>query len=548
MATTTTADVILHGGRVHTVDDARPVAAGVAVQAGRIAAVGDDAAVLALAGPRTRIIDLRGRTLLPGFQDAHVHPVTAGLDRLRCDLSTASDAAGYLRLIGEYAARFPERPVIVGAGWEMGAFPGGTPSRQLLDRIVPDRPAILENRDGHGSWANSLALRLGGVDASTPDPSDGRIERDADGHPQGTLHEGAMDLVARLIPRPTDEEWLEGARIGQAELHRLGITAWQEASGDDVIMAAYRRLAEGDGLTGRVVVAQRWRHDRGPDQLETLVERRRTHTLGRLRADRVKLFLDGVIENYTAAMLQPYLGPDGRLTANRGLAHFDADELGAVVRLVDAAGFHVHCHAIGDRAVRQGLDAIEAAVAGNPRWDRRPTIAHIQVIHPSDVPRFAAIGVVANGQPLWALHETQMDVLTLPFIGAERAGWQYPFGSLLRAGARLAFGSDWAVSTPDPLIQMEVAVRRTAVTRRDSPAFLPEECITLEAAIHAFTLGAAYVNGLEADTGSIAVGKLADLAVLDRDLFAADVLPADARVLLTMVEGVAVFEDPELEG
>ncbi len=254
------------------------------------------------------------------------------------------------------------------------------------------------------------------------------------------------------------------------------------------------------------------------------------------------------IENYTAALLEPYLGPDGRPTTNRGLALFDPGELRAVVQLADAAGFHIHCHAIGDLAVRQGLDAIEAAIAANPAWDRRPTIAHIQVIHPSDVPRFAALGVVANGQPLWAVHETQMDVLTIPFIGPQRAGWQYPFGSLLRAGARLAFGSDWAVSTPDPLIQMEVAVRRIAVRRRGSPAFLPDEHISLEAAVQAFTLGAAYVNGLEADTGSIAVGKLADLAVLDRDLFAPDVLPADARVLLTMVEGEAVFEDPELEG
>jgi predicted amidohydrolase YtcJ len=357
-----------------------------------------------------------------------------------------------------------------------------------------------------------------------------------------------MHLVAPLVPEATNDEWLEGARIGQAELNRLGITAWQEASGRDDNMGAYRWLAEHDELTGRVVVAQHWDHQRGPGQLDELVERRRTHAIGRLRADRVKLFLDGVLENFTGAMLEPYLAADGTPTRNRGLAMYEPAVLHDVARRVDGAGFHIHCHAIGDRAVRDGLDAIERAIAADPPWDRRPTIAHIQVIHPTDLPRFGALGVVANGQPLWAVHEPQMDALTIPFLGPERAAWQYPFGSLLRAGARLAFGSDWAVSTADPLVEMEVAVRRTWVGRRDAPAFLPHERISLEAAIRAFTIGSAYVNGLESETGSVSVGKLADLVVLDRDLFAPDVLPADARVLLTLVEGDVVFEDAALEG
>jgi predicted amidohydrolase YtcJ len=548
MVSSRTADLILVGGRVHTVDDRQPSAEAVAIQGGRIVAVGHDADVLDMAGPRTRRIDLRGRTLLPGFQDAHVHPVTAGLDRLHCDLSTAHDAAGYLRLVEDYAMLFPDRPVIEGSGWEMAAFAGGTPSRTLLDAIVADRPVVLDNRDGHGSWVNSVALALAGIDASTPDPRDGRIEREADETPQGTLHEGAMFLVQPLIPEPTEDEWLEGARIGQAELHRFGITAWQEAAGRDGNLSAYRRLAERGELTGRVIVAQLWDRQAGRGQLEGLVERRATNAVGRMRADRVKLFLDGVVENFTAAMLEPYLGVDGAPTANRGLAMFEADELHAVARLVDGAGFHIHCHAIGDRAVRDGLDAIEGAIAANPTWERRPTIAHIQVIHPADLSRFNSLGVVANGQPVWALHERQMDVLTIPFLGAERTGWQYPFGSLLRAGARLAFGSDWAVSTANPLIEIEVAVRRTSVAHRDAPVFLPDERISLEAAVRAFTLGSAYVNGLEAETGSITVGKLADLVALDRDLFATDVLPADARVVLTLVEGEPVFEDPALEG
>lgn len=547
MTPTSAADIILVGGHVHTINDAMPTAEAIAVRGGRIVAVGADTDVLALAGPRSRRIDLRGRTLLPGFQDAHVHPVTAGLDRLRCDLTAAGSAAAYLRLVADYAARFPDRRVIVGAGWEMAAFASGTPSRTLLDSVVADRPVILDNRDGHGSWVNSRALAMAGIDASTPDPSNGRIEREPDGTPQGTLHEGAMNLVAHLLPEATEDEWLEGARIGQAELHRLGITAWQEASGRLGNMGAYRQLAERGELTGRVVIAQRWDREAGHDQLEALVDRRATHAIGRLRADRVKFFLDGVAENFTAAMREPYLAPDGTPTTSRGLAMYEPDELRALAIMVDGAAFHIHCHAIGDRAVRDGLDAIEGAIAANPPWDRRPTIAHIQVVQPSDLARFGALGVVANGQPLWAVHEAQMDVLTIPFLGSERAAWQYPFASLLRAGARLAFGSDWAVSTPDPLEQIEVAVRRVAPERREAGPFLPDERISLDAAVRAFTLGSAYVNGLESETGSIAVGKLADLVVLDRDLFAPGVLPADARVLLTLVEGEVVFEDPALE-
>lgn len=548
MAITSNVDLILHGGRVHTVDDDRPTAQAVAVRAGHIVAVGDDADVLGLAGPRTRRVSLGGRTLLPGFQDAHVHPVTAGLDRLRCDLTDAHDAAGYLRLIADYGAAHPERPAILGGGWDLAAFPRGTPHRALLDAIVPDRPVVLDNRDGHGAWVNSRVLEMAGIDAGTPDPADGRIERDDNGAPQGTLHEGAMDLAWEVMPRPGPDEWLEAARIGQAELHRFGVTAWQEASGYETDLGAYRSLAERGELTGRVVVAQRWSGHDGLEQLQTFIDRRQANTVGRLRADRIKILLDGIVENFTAAMIDPYFDDDGHPTANRGLLYHDRAAFHEAVRLGDAAGFHIHVHTIGDRAVREALDAIEAAIAANPSWDRRPTLAHIQVIDPTDIPRFAALGVVANGQPFWAVHEAQMGILNVPFLGPQRSGWQYPFASLLRAQARLAFGSDWAVSTPNPLEEIEVAVRRIAPDHRDAEPFLPDERISLEDAIHAFTLGSAYVNGLEAETGSIAVGKLADLIVLDRDLFAPGILPADLRVLLTLVEGEPVYENPALEG
>ena len=291
-----------------------------------------------------------------------------------------------------------------------------------------------------------------------------------------------------------------------------------------------------------------WERDRGDDQVDELIERSRTGSVGRLRVNSVKLMQDGVLETFTGAMIDPYLGEDGLPTANRGISFIDPGRLPGWVTRLDAAGLQPHFHAIGDRAVRECLDAVAAARSANGPTDTRPHIAHIQVIHPDDVPRFAALDVVANAQPYWACHEGQMDVLTIPFLGPERATWQYPFRSLLAAGARLAMGSDWSVSTPNPLLEIEVAVTRVAdESRGEREPFLPHQALTLAEAVRAFTAGSAYVNHLDADTGTIEAGKLADLAVVDRDLFAPDAGPiGDGRVLATFVGGEPVFEDAAL--
>jgi predicted amidohydrolase YtcJ len=430
----------------------------------------------------------------------------------------------------------------------MPDFPNGTPRREDLDAAVPDRPAFFPNRDGHSTWVNTKALELAGIDASTPDPTDGRIERDPDGTPTGTLHEGAAAIVERLLPPHTDDEWDEAFRAGQAYLHGFGVTAWQDAIVTPEILAIYRRAAETAALTGRVEAALWWERDQSDEQVDGFVAVSRSLPPGRLRASSVKLMLDGVAETFTASMVDPYVDSSGRPTANRGIDFIDPVELRRVVTRLDAAGLQPHFHALGDRAVRQALDAVEAARAANGMSDTRPHLAHIQVVHPDDVPRFAPLGAIANAQPLWACHESQMDDLTIPFLGAERAGWQYPFKSLLQAGARLAMGSDWSVSTPNPLHEIEVAVTRIWVERtEDKPSFLPSERLTLEEAIHGFTMGSAYVNHLDDDTGSISVGKLADLAVVDRDLFETDTRAiADARVLGTFIGGASVFEDPAL--
>jgi predicted amidohydrolase YtcJ len=543
------ADLVLTGGAVFTMDAARRTVAAVAVRGGRIVAAGSTADVDALAGPRTRRVDLAGRTLLPGFQDAHCHPSMAGLNLTRCPLHLLpARADAYLSAIAAYAQANPDRPWVIGDGWYMSAFPGGTPSRTELDRVVPDRPAFFVNRDGHGAWVNSRALAVAGITRGTADPADGRIERDADGEPSGTLHEGAMELVRPLLPPPTVEDVADGLLLAQAYLHRLGVTAWQDAWVTPLDLAAYRLLAERGGLTARATACLWWERTRGAEQIDEMIEARRTSAIGRLRPTTVKIMQDGVAENYTAAMLESYLDGSGRATGNRGISFVDPEALKGHVTRLDAEGFQVHLHALGDRAVREALDAIEAARAANGPSDGRHHLAHIQVVDPADVPRFRALGAAANMQPYWACNDDQMIDLTLPYLRPDRAALQYPFRTLHRAGAMLVGGSDWSVSTPNVMAEVEVAVTRISPERREAEPFLPEEALDLPEALAAFTIGTAWVNHLDAETGSIEVGKLADLVVLDRDIFAPDSGPVgDARVLLTLVEGEAVHEDPALE-
>ena len=536
------AELIVTGAPVYTADAVGRWGSAVALRGGRIAAVGTEADVQALRGRGTRVLRLDGGMVVPGFQDAHAHPLTSGLELLRCSL-TDTDPGDYAAAITGWAADHPDALWLLGGGWRMDAFPGGVPPAGLLDRLVPGRPVWLESRDGHSGWANAPALALAGVTAASSDPADGRLERDPDGAPTGVLHEGAMRLVERVVPAPSAGDLARALATGQAYLQRLGITAWQDAWVFPEQLDAYRAAAASGALTARVVAALKWQPEEGDGQLARLVEQRRTAAAGRLRATAVKIVQDGVFENFTAAMLDPYPGRDGE----RGISMLPADELERVVTLLDAEGFDVHVHAIGDRAVREALDAFAAAIRANGRRDARHQIAHLQFVHPEDRARFRQLGVIANAQPFWAVLDGYMRDLTLPFVSAERASWQYPWASLRRAGAVLAFGSDWSVSTPDPLALIEVAVTRVAPDDRAGEPFLPEERLDLPAALDAATIGAAYANRLDATTGSIESGKLADLAVLDRDLFDPAAGPAgDARVLATLVGGELVHADPSL--
>ncbi|WP_406463602.1 amidohydrolase [Streptomyces sp. NBC_01622] len=536
------ADLLFTNGPVLTPEGRTATA--VAVTGDRITAVGH-AEVRDLAGPGTQVVDLAGRLLLPGFQDAHVHPVPAGLELTQCDLTGTKTAADTLATVRAYADAHPEREWITGGGWSMEAFEGGTPTKELLDSVVPDRPVYLPNRDHHGAWVNSRALELAGITRDAPDPADGRIERNASGEPAGTLQEGAMQLVGRLTPPTTPADRLAALLHAQRHLHALGITAWQDAivgkfAGMDDPSDAYLTAARDGSLTARVVGALWWDRERGAEQISELAERRAALSHGRFHAGSVKLMLDGVAETGTAALLDPYLDKCGCATGNRGTSFIDPDQLPKYVTELDALGFQCHFHALGDRAVRNALDAVEAAREANGPTDTRPHLAHLQVVHPEDVARFARLGAVANIQPLWAAHEPQMDELTIPFLGPERALWQYPFGALLRSGATLAAGSDWPVSSPDPLQGIHVAVNRVEPASA-GPVFLPGERIGLAEALTAYTAGSAYANHLD-DTGRVAAGALADLVVLDRDPFAAPPEEiAETRVARTYVGGAEVY-------
>jgi predicted amidohydrolase YtcJ len=557
--------LILHGGRIRAMapggEPGAPFEA-VATAGDRVVAMGRSSEVLARRGPRTRVIDLRGRTALPGFTDAHCHPLGGGLKRIECALDRVDGAEALIVAVRDYAAAHPDLEWIVGDGWSLDAFPGGIPRREALDAVVPDRPVFLYNRDGHGAWVNSRALEIAGVTAETPDPPNGRIERDPDGTPVGMLQEMAIDLVFDHIP-PYPSEVLEDALLdAQAQLHAWGITGWIDANIDPRLLAAYRAIAGRGQLTARAMLSLNLGDLDTFGGIAGLVTARDAvaadaHAadaarpgLARLAAGTIKIFTDGILENFTGAMLDPYLDADGQPTRGVGTLAFEPDRLRALSAELDRHGFQLHYHAIGDRATREALNAIEAARSANGVRDARHHIAHLQVIHPADVPRFAALEVVANAQPLWAVHETQMDELTIPFLGAERATWQYPFGSLHRAGARLAFGSDWTVSTAEPFPQLEVAVRRIWPESPDAEAFLPAERLTLEDALRAFTVGSAFVSRQD-EAGWLGEGRLADLVVLDRDLDDVDLGRAGdlaaTRILGTIVGGEVVFEDPALE-
>jgi predicted amidohydrolase YtcJ len=551
------AELVLVGGKIRTPAHPSGFTRAAAIGDGVIRALGSDEEIRGFAGPHTRVVNLRGRLAIPAFGDAHVHPVQGGLESLRCNLLGLRSRQDCLDAIAAYSATLPPGAWVLGGGWSMPGFPGGTPAAADLDAVTGGRPAFLPNRDHHSAWVNTAALTIAGVTARTPDPADGRIERDSGGSPAGALHDGAMRLVAGCVPPPSQAELTAALLAAQRHLHSLGITSIQDACVGDAAelgmpdaFDTYRRAAADRLLTCRVTGSLWWDRSRGLHQLADLRTRREAAGGGYFRATTVKLMLDGVCETFTAAMGSPYLDGHGHPTDHAGNLFIEPAELAEATRELADLGFQLHFHAIGDRATTVALDTL-AALPAAQRASGRHHLAHLQFISPPDLDRFARLGVVANFQPLWACEDEQNTELTVPFVGPERAAWQYRIGAVLRRGAHVAFGSDWPVSSADPLQEMHVAVNRVLSARLGEPGrpettrpLLPAEAITVDAAVGAFTAGVAYVNHEEDVAGTLAPGMLADVAVLDQDLYA--IPPGEVgstSVAMTIASGQVVYGD-----
>ncbi len=534
------ADLVLKNGGVYTL--AEPAwAEAVAIRGREIVAVGDNAVIEPFVGPETRVVDLGGRMALPGFHDAHMHPISGGEMLLGCSLYGLLTQEEILAKITECVAASDEEWVI-GDNWDLGAFPDGNPHKSLLDAIEPDRPLYMRGSDGHSDWANSKALELAGITAETPDPPKGVIERDPEtGEPTGTLRETARAPIEALLPQSSFEERVAALRAALAETRRYGITSLIDAWTGLDDWRVYRHLEDAGELTARVMASLTFgvnaKHQ--GEEWETVFARRGEFASERLDTASVKLFLDGVLEGETAALVEPYTG----MGDYRGVLNFDNDELQAAVTRFDALGLQVHMHAIGDLAVREGLDAFAAARAVNGPNDNGHHISHLQLVHPDDYGRFAELGVAANFQALWAYPEPWITEINLPVVGPERVERMYPIASIARAGGTIVGGSDWSVSSMNPLEAIEVAMTRKDPTGAIEGVLNADEAVPLELMLAAYTINAARIMRHETLTGSVEAGKRADIVILDRNIF--EIPPAElSEVLvdLTLLDGETIYE------
>lgn len=547
----TFADVVIRDAKVYTLDARQPWAEAVALRDGLIVLVGTDAQARELTGPDTTVISQPGGLVLPGFQDAHVHPLSSGVDQFDCNLDQQpQEQQAYLDAISACSSRMPDREWISGGGWSVTAFPpDGIPNKASLDAVVPDRPMVFYSVDGHTAWANSKAMQVAGITAQTPDPVNGRIDRDpVSGEPVGSFQESAMALIRSHVPPPPQSQVDQGMRYTIDYLHSLGITSMQEAAAsvdpEDPLHAlqAYRRFADNGELQMNTVISLLWDNNKGLEQIHNLVRAREQYNGGLLNTSTVKIFLDGVVEPRTAALLEDYSDQPGY----KGELQVKPEVLNEAVAQLDEQGFQVHIHVIGDGAVRAALDAFEFARGRNGVTNGRHHLAHVEFVDPADIARFAELNVTATFSPLWAVEDDYLTKLTLPRVGPERYRWTYPINSIAQAKGRIAFGSDWNVSSPDPLLAIETAITRIEPLEGKTPVFMPQERITLEEALAAATINAAYVNHLDDSTGSIATGKRGDIVILDTNLF--EIEPAgisDAKVVATLFGGEVVYARQE---
>jgi len=535
-------DLIVIHADIRTMDPLVPRAEALAIHGGRIRALGTSDEISALKGPRTEVVDAGGRLVLPGFQDTHLHLQDSGLEyafniKLDFDIDGVPALQKALR---EFAASHPDYDWIIGGGWNFGIFTERNLNRQALDAAVPDRPIFLRDSSYHSAILNSKACERAGLAPSTPDPVNGVFVRDKAGVPTGLIYEAAMDVVRAKMPVHSDAKYADGVRWAQRHANKHGITGVLDARVDERHMRVYRKLEQAGELTLRIrATAEVEPHEDVSQALSRLENLRRDYRSDMLGMHSAKFFVDGIVENRTAAMLEDYADERG---GNAALM-FGENHLRELFVAFDAARFQIHVHAIGDRAVRASLDALEAARDINGAWPSLHQIAHVQFIDPADIRRFGKLGVVANMQPLWASNDRSVTEIAAGAVGSERARWIYAVKSLIDAGAPYTLSSDWGVSTLNPFPIMRTAILRQAQHMGwDVPAFNPQEAISLDEAVRGYTTNAAAALWRDRDTGSLSIGKFGDLIMLDRDIFA---IPpqelGDARVVLTLLGGREVY-------
>ena len=541
------ADVVLRHGKIYTADPERSVRHAVAIKGNTIVAVGEDDEVAPLIGAATTVIDRKSKLVLPGLIDTHIHPVQGAVSGAKCSLANVQATIEALTpVIRTCLNKEQGGPDEWFEAVQLDNY-GFSATAKDVDKIEAKRPVALWGNDGHTVWVNSRGLELTGVTADTPDPSGGKIGRDASGAPTGTFADTATLLVDNKIPvAPLEER----ARLTAAELKKMsafGITSLMDAYVTSAEQAVWRNLYDTGRLPVRVRMAIYLADPNANDSDEAIARVVKLSKEGEvdpdfLRAGVIKIFADGVMEYpaQTAALLNPYLDENGKPTKHSGELYFDPQRFASLVQKLDAAGLTVHIHAIGDRAVRASLDAFAAARAANGDTDNRHQIAHLQLVDPGDFPRFKELGVLADFQLEWAKREPATEAPLEPYLGPERYRYLYPAGSLHRADATIIGGSDWDVSTYNPFRAFQVGV-----TRAGGPGQEPlniDERIPLETAIDAYTINAAYAMKQDKITGSIEVGKRADLVVLDRDILTIDPETIDAtKVLATYLDGRLIY-------
>ncbi len=528
-------DLLIVNGAVRTMEPARPTAEAVAVIGNRIAAVGSTAELRPLAGTKTRVFDAGGNSVLPGFNDAHLHWLDGGFSLTNVDLRDAASPVELARRLGEYAQRVPQGQWIRGGNWDHEKWPGAPlPAKRTIDAATPNHPVFINRLDGHMALANTLALKLAGVTKQTKDVPGGLIVRDRDGEPTGIFKDAAMELVSQVIPARSWEEKLRAARAATAYAARLGVTSIQDMSADTDV-GLYQLLWERGELKTRIYCA------RSILSWEVLANTGVQHAFGDawLRIGGLKGFADGSLGSSTAFFFQPYNDSPG----TRGLLSDPMLPEGAMrdrVVAADRVGLQVMIHAIGDEANKRVLDIYQAAIAKNGPRDRRFRIEHAQHLRSTEIQQFAALKVIASMQPFHCADDGRWCEKR---IGAERSKGTYAFRSLLDAGAVLAFGTDWPVAPLNPMAGLKTAVTRQTLDGLHPDGWIPEQKIRLEEALRAYTMGSAYAEFQDSVKGSITPGKLADLVLLDRDIFSIPPTELDrVKVMLTVVDGEVMFD------